>query len=118
MKTKYHASEIMKAILLSFLVLAAITQLSIAAEPEKVTGAKLIPATLDGTILAVNKDARQISVQIKDTQLKINVTDQVKISKEGKGAAFAELAAGQAITLSFMEMPNSKLEVASLVVRR
>jgi hypothetical protein len=106
--------------------LAALCILAAAAQPvygaeAKPTVAPLIapkavPAQLDGTIVAVNPRERTVTVDVKGKLLTVNVTKQLKISRNGKAIGFEELAPGQTVSLGFVELPNGHIEVASLAV--
>jgi len=79
-------------------------------------GAKLVPTLLEGKIVAADKASRLLTVEVKGTILKINVTPAVKINRNDKEATFDELAPGQAIHLSFMQLQSGRIEVAALIV--
>jgi hypothetical protein len=77
---------------------------------------KPVPAQLDGTIVAVNPRERTVTVDVKGKLLTVNVTKQLKISRNGKVIGFEELAPGQTVNLGFVELPDGHIEVASLAV--
>jgi hypothetical protein len=45
------------------------------------------------------------------------MTVNLKLTKNGKSAVFENLAPGQSILVNFVEMPNGRIEVASLNVQ-
>jgi hypothetical protein len=77
---------------------------------------KAVPAQLEGKIVALDKSARLMTVDINGTLIKIRMTVNVKLTKKGKPAMFENLAPGQSILISFVEMPNGRIEVASLTL--
>jgi len=77
---------------------------------------KGVPAPLTGKIVGVEKPTRSLTVQVKDREIKIKVTPQVQITKKGKPATFDTLAAGQVIRITFVEMPDGSIEVATLAI--
>ena len=102
-------------------ICAAAAQSVLGAEGQPVvapapSAPKTIPAQLDGTIVAVNPRERTVTVDVKGKLLTVNVTKQLKISRNGKPIGFEELAPGQLVSLGFVETPNGHIEVASLAV--
>lgn len=80
------------------------------------TPAKVVPAQLDGTIIALNKKDRSVTVDINGKLLTISVTRQLKLSRNGQPAKFDELAPGQPVTITFIETADGQIEVASLTI--
>jgi len=78
--------------------------------------AKVLPAQLDGTVVAVNPRDRTVTVDVKGKLLTVNVTRQLKITRDGKAVGFEELTAGQTVNLGFVEMANGHIEVASIAI--
>lgn len=102
---------------LALAVSAALTAPVGAAETKPATPAlKPVPATLEGKLLAVDKTTKVVTIDIKGTILRVNVTPQVKLARKGKPATLEELAPGQTVSLSFVEKADGHLEVASLTV--
>ena len=86
------------------------------ATPTVAPSARPVPAQLDGTIVAVNPRERTVTVDVKGKLLTVNVTKQLKISRNGKAIGFEELAPGQTVNLGFVELANGHIEVASLAI--
>ena len=84
--------------------------------PAPTPAPRTVPAQLDGTIVAVNPRERTVTVDVKGKLLTVNVTRQLKISRNGKPIGFEELVPGQTVSLGFVELPNGHIEVASLAV--
>jgi hypothetical protein len=101
---------------LACLLFSSISTLIFAAETNAPAPGKAVPAQLEGKIVALDKNARVMTVDIKGTLIKVHMTVNVKLTKSGKSAVFENLAPGQSILISFVEMPNGRIEVASLAV--
>ncbi len=99
---------------LAFAVTFGISLMSYAADPKPTDSAKPEPAQLEGKIVAVDTAARLVTVEIRGTQIKVNVTPQVRLTKKGKKVKFDQLVSGQPVLLSFVTHPSGRIEVASL----
>lgn len=82
----------------------------------KTTPAKVVPAQLDGTIIALNKKDRSVTVDVKGKLLTISVTRQLKLTRDGQPAKYDELAPGQPVTITFIETADGQIEVAALTI--
>jgi hypothetical protein len=99
------------------LAFAAVALSIAAAEIESPpAGKSAAPRTLTGRIVFVDKTLHSVAIEVKGEILQINMVSHVKIVKGDKPASFDVLAVGQTVTLTFLETPDGKLDVASLSV--
>ena len=100
----------------SVLSLVLTASQSASSAETKPTPAKVVPAQLDGTIIALNKKDRSVTVDVNGKLLTVNVTRQLKLSRNGQPAKFDELAPGQPVTITFIETADGQIEVAALTI--
>ena len=100
----------------SVLSLLLVASNSGSAAETKTTPAKVVPAQLDGTIIALNKKDRKVTIDVKGKLLTISVTRQLKLTRDGQPAKFDELAPGQPVTITFIETADGQIEVAALTI--
>ena len=106
------------SLLVSFLVGMGLAAWS--AEPPASSRSRPISKPLphlQGKIVAIDRVSRSVSVDIKGTVLRINVTPEVRILKKGHRTRLEDLAAGQTVSIGFYERPNGRLEVATVQIR-
>lgn len=77
---------------------------------------KPAPVTITGKIVAVNKAAMTVTVDMKGKIGLFKLGPQVKLIKQGKEALIEELVAGQEISLTLREISYGKFEVVSVSV--
>lgn len=104
------------ALWLAGILTFCVTSALFAAEPPTASAGKSVPTQLEGKIVALDKNARLVTVDIKGTLIKIRMTVNVKLTKNGKSAVFENLAPGQSILVNFIET-NGRIEVAALSVQ-
>ena len=113
-----------KHIALFFLITAALI-----AAPAIVRAEDKAPATTEtkpkkntdatayhGKVMAVDTDGKTITVQDANGELKLDVTAETKISKDGKPAKLADFAAGDDARGSYKKDADGKLNAVSLRV--
>ena len=100
----------------SVLSLILVATNSVWSAETQTTPAKVVPAQLDGTIIALNKKDRNVTVDVKGKLLTISVTRHLKLTRDGKPAKFDELAPGQPVTITFIETADGQIEVAVLTI--
>jgi len=80
------------------------------------TPEKAVPVTLTGKIVAVNKTAMTVTVDMKGKLGLFKLGPQVKLQKDGKEIVLEDLVAGQEISLTLREISYGKFEVVSVSV--
>lgn len=113
-------------VVLSLLLLAGGTTLSVRAEDKPATPEK--PATpapkkpvqqqLTGKVVAVDKVSKTITLQVNNLTYVLEVADSTRIAKAGKEKSLIDVVVGEEINVTVLlrELPNGRVEVALLSV--
>lgn len=117
-------------VVLSLLLLAGGTTLSVRAEdkpatPEKPAEKPATPAPkkpvqqqLTGKVVAVDKVSKTITLQVNNLTYVLEVADATRIAKAGKEKGLIDVTVGEEISVNVLlrELPNGRVEVALLSV--
>ena len=116
-------------VVLSLLLLAGGTTLSVRAEDKPATPEK--PATpapaapkkpvqqqLTGKVVAVDKVSRTITLQVNNLTYVLEIADSTRVAKAGKEKSLIDVVVGEEINVTVLlrELPNGRVEVAVLSV--
>ena len=133
LRAAIHRHTTMKAnipVVLSLLLLAGGSTLSVRAEDKPVTpekpAAPTAPATpkkpvqqqLSGKVVAVDKLSKTITLQVNNLTYVLEVADSTRIAKAGKEKSLIDVTVGEEINVNVLlrELPNGRVEVALLSV--
>jgi len=116
-------------VVLSLLLLAGGTTLSVRAEDKPATPEK--PATpapaapkkpvqqqLTGKVVAVDKVSKTITLQVNNLTYVLEIADSTRVAKAGKEKSLIDVVVGEEINVTVLlrELPNGRVEVAVLSV--
>lgn len=113
-------------VVLSLLMLAGGTTLSVRAEdkpatPEKPAAPapkKPIQQQLSGKVVAVDKVSKTITLQVNNLTYVLEIADSTRVAKNGKEKSLIDVVVGEEINVTVLlrELPNGRIEVAVLSV--
>src|SRR5688572_18124560 len=116
-------------VVLSLLLLAGGTTLSVRAEDKPATPEKPAAPTpaapkkpvqqqLTGKVVAVDKVAKTITLQVNNLTYVLEIADSTRVSKAGKERSLIDVVVGEEISVTVLlrELPNGRVEVAVLSV--
>jgi len=116
-------------VVLSLLLLAGGTTLSVRAEdkpatPEKpaapapATPKKPVQQQLTGKVVAVDKVSKTITLQVNNLTYVLEIADSTRVAKAGKEKSLIDVIVGEEINVTVLlrELPNGRVEVAVLSV--
>ena len=111
-------------VVLSLLLLAGGTTLSVRAEdkpatPEKPAAPKKpVQQQLTGKVVAVDKVSKTITLQVNNLTYVLEIADSTRVAKAGKEKSLIDVVVGEEINVTVLlrELPNGRVEVAVLNV--
>ncbi len=79
---------------------------------------KPVQQQLAGTVVAVDKFAKTVTLQVNNLSYVLQITDSTRLSKNGEEKSIIDVVVGEEIKVNVLlrELPNGRVEVAVLSV--
>lgn len=86
--------------------------------PAPAAPKKPVQQQLSGKVVAVDKVARTITLQVNNLTYVLEIADSTRVSKAGKERSLIDVVVGEEINVTVLlrELPNGRVEVAVLSV--